>query len=117
MELQSINLFEDITIESNDRSLSTNNNQLGDVDSLSLKGQKTLRYTQDTKYRKILAHWVMWVVSIWLGLTLFVVTFNKLFCFNLDDSVCIVLLGTTTVNILGLAYIVLKGIFPNKEKE
>lgn len=35
---------------------------------------------------------------------------------NLDKEVLITLLATTTVNVLGLAYIVLKGIFPEESK-
>jgi hypothetical protein len=33
---------------------------------------------------------------------------------DISDTVLCVLLGTTTINILGLAYIVLKGLFPEK---
>ena len=120
MEPQS-NSFVGIEIEKNGTDNSfypgRKNKIVEDIDSFPLEKQKTLRYTQDTKYRKILAHWVMYIVSIWLGLVLFVISFNEIFHFNIDKTVCIVLLGTTTINILGLAYIVLKGIFPNKAKE
>ena len=83
----------------------------GDVDLLSLDEQEKKRYGQDTRYRKILAHWVMSVVSLWLLLVLLVITFNKIWCLNISESVCITLLATTTVNVLGLAFIVLNGIF------
>ena len=39
------------------------------------------------------------------------------FKFYLSDSVIITLLGTTTINILGLMYIVAKHLFPNSSKE
>jgi len=48
---------------------------------------------------------------------LFVVTFNSTFSFKLSDSVLITLLATTTVNILGLAFIVLQGLFQINDKE
>ncbi len=83
----------------------------GDVDTLSLEEQEKKRYGQDTKYRKILAHWVMFVVTGWLLCVLFIIAFNKILNFNIDNSVCITLLATTTVNVLGLAFIVLNGIF------
>lgn len=85
-----------------------------DMDDLSMKQQIQKRYEQDTRFRKHLAHWVMYIVPVWLGCVLFIITFNNPFCFNLDSKVLITLLATTTVNVLGLAYIVLKGIFPQK---
>jgi len=88
-----------------------------DADSLGLKTQETiLRYRQDTKERKLLSHWVVWVVSIWLLLTITVLLLNRLLRFNLSDVVCCTLLGTTTANILGLAFIVLQGLFPNNKE-
>jgi hypothetical protein len=82
-----------------------------DVDSLDLNHQKTIRYNQDTKERKRLATWVRWVVSLWLIFTAFTIAVNHILCFNLSDTVMCMLLGTTTANILGLAFIVIKGTF------
>ena len=82
-----------------------------DIDVWSLKKQEYNRYRQDTEERKLLSHWVMWVVSVWLFLVLFAIVFNKLLCFKIEPSVSLMLLGTTTVNILGLAFIVLSGLF------
>ena len=53
----------------------------------------------------------MWIVPAWLGLVLVIVFFCGFKLTELDSSVLITLLATTTVNVLGLAYIVLKGIF------
>lgn len=36
--------------------------------------------------------------------------------FSLGPEILIALLATTTINVLGLANIVLKGIFPNRKK-
>lgn len=85
-------------------------------DIFSLDDQKRAkndRYLQDTQQRRSLARWVTWVVGIWLAgvlLTMFALGFNFL-GFSLSDATAMMLLGTTTVNVLGLAYIVLKGLF------
>ena len=84
-----------------------------DTDRFGLKEQQAARYSQNTKERKLLSHWVMCVVSFWLFLTILVLGLNNLLNLKLSDVVCCTLLGTTTANILGLAYIVLKGLFSN----
>lgn len=73
------------------------------------------RYVQDTKERRLLSHWVIGVVSVWLGLVMLVLMLNGKCGITLSDTVLCVLLGTTTLNILGLAYIVLKGLFPESK--
>ena len=90
-------------------------NKEEDYDRYDIKWQKTRRFAEDTRHRKGLVSWVKYVVSLWLLGVLFVVTFNSIFHFYLSDSVLITLLTTTTVNILGLAYIVLKGLFQLKD--
>ncbi|MDR1918826.1 MAG: hypothetical protein LBQ65_04170 [Tannerellaceae bacterium] len=86
------------------------------ADSLDIPTQESLRYRQDTKERKTLSKWVRRVVSLWLVFAAFILLFNHILCFNLSDTVICMLLGTTTINILGLAYIVLKGLFENKNR-
>lgn len=82
-----------------------------DVDAGDLNYQKRIRYKQDTSYRKYLAIWMMIVVSFWLLLVILFVAFNKPWCLFISDNVLVTLLATTTVNVLGLANIVLKGLF------
>ena len=107
------NSFEHINIDperlntSSESNIPTND----DIDSLDLKEQKRERYSQDTKYRKHLAIWVMWVVSIWHATVLLIITAVAIWDLPMESNVQITLLATTTVNVLGLAYIVLKGIF------
>lgn len=84
---------------------------MDDIDTLNLKEQKRERYSQDTRYRKNLAIWVMWVVSLWLLFVLLIIASVPIFGLKMDKEVQMTLLATTTVNVLGLAYIVLKGIF------
>lgn len=90
-----------------------------DIDSDDLKYQKLKyeneRYQEDTRNRKKLAYWAAWVVSIYLVIVLIILVTNNHFIF-LSDSVLIALLGTTTMNVLGLMYIVLKGYFKVESK-
>jgi hypothetical protein len=85
-----------------------------DIDSVAPEEQIklliALRYRSDTNDRKWLAKWTAWTVSIWLFIVLNILVFNKS-CINLSDSVLIALLGTTTLNVLGLSFIVLRGHF------
>ena len=75
--------------------------------------EEVARMKQDTADRKTLARWVRWIVPLWLIFTAF------MFIFYGDKYPSIIictLLGTTTANIIGLGYILLKGVFPeNKE--
>ena len=84
-------------------------------DTSDYSAQRTRRFSEDTDHRSGLIFWVKLVVSLWLFCAIIVVAFNNLFHFKLNDSVLIALLTTTTLNILGLAYIVLQGLFDVKE--
>ncbi len=85
-----------------------------DIDSDDLDLQKkryeNLRYKEDTESRKKLAYWAATVVSIYLLCVLTILILNHQYIY-LSDTVLSVLLGTTTLNVLGLMYIVLKGYF------
>lgn len=82
-------------------------------DQLDLKEQTKERFSKDTKLRNNLSWWVIAVDSLWL-LCVIILLFLNSCCIRLSDSVLMVLLGTTTANVLGLAFIVLKGMFPTK---
>ena len=71
------------------------------------------RYREDTESRKSLSLWARWVVSIYLNCVILILLFNFSYL-HLSDAVLIALLGTTTLNVLGLMYIVLKGYFAAK---
>lgn len=89
---------------------------MNNVDNESMAIQEQERYKQDTHQRKFLADWVVWTNSLWLGLVILAVFFQGFGLINLDTSVMNVLLATTTVNILGLAYIVLEGLFGQSKR-
>jgi hypothetical protein len=63
--------------------------------------------------RKKYARYAFFVSGIWLTVVLIILLFQgfKWWSFNLDSSVLIAMLGTTTTNIIGLCYIVLKYVF------
>lgn len=82
-----------------------------DRDQASLRFQRAQRYRQDTSHRRFLAYWVIGAVSVWLLLVIVLVYLCAFGLCGLSDVVMDVLLATTTVNVLGLAYIVLKGLF------
>ena len=89
---------------------------IGDVDISSLKEQEKIRYAQNTKYRRHLIQWVMHIVPLWLVGVFVVVCLCAANVWELSDVAFAALLTTTTANILGLAYIVLKGMFPHGQK-
>lgn len=91
--------------------LNTIENSGNDPDSLNISEQKRKRYEQNTLHRNFLVHWVAWVVSLWLLIVINVIIANAKLKLGMESEVQITLLATTTVNVLGLAYIVLKGLF------
>lgn len=84
---------------------------LDNIDNEDIAFQEKERYKQDTKQRRFLAHWVVIASSVWLGSVLIILSLSGMRVLELDNSVLSVLLATTTANVLGLAYIVLKGLF------
>lgn len=86
-----------------------------DSDRNDLKEQIRARYEQDTKFRHHLSVWVMIIVPTWMILVLLLVCLTGKGKTELSDTTMVALLSTTTVNVLGLAYIVLKGIFPESK--
>ena len=104
------NNFEDIQLTPN-AIFNTTENSGSDPDSLDISEQKRKRYEQDTLHRKFLMYWVVSVVSIWLLIVINVIIANAKLKLEMEPEVQITLLATTTVNVLGLAYIVLKGLF------
>ena len=97
------------------------NNKDLDIDSDDLKLQRKMKelevekFDSDIKDRKWLAKWSAVVVSIWLILVVVILFLNKCLL-NLSDAVLMTLLGTTTLNILGLSFIVLRGHFGTTNK-
>lgn len=113
-------LVADVLSRQNNSDEDENSDGKEDIDSetlseqIDLKRAQTDRYKSDTKDRKWLAEWSTAVVSIWLFLVITILIKNH-DSIHLSDSVMIALLGTTTLNVLGLMFIVLKGHFNNHD--
>ena len=80
--------------------------------------EKTLKNDitqQELDLKKGICAWVERVVSVYL---IFIACILLLLVFNvgkLESSVVIALLTTTTINILGLPYMIIKSLFPEKK--
>lgn len=107
--------FEDFVLP--DAQLENLPNQLIDVDRNSKEKQVWERYKQDTKHRDRLVKWMMVVVSAWLFIAAGIVITQLCINHILSDTVLCALLTTTTANVLGLAVIVLRGLFHQESEE
>ena len=70
---------------------------------------------QELQLKKDIYRWVKWVVSLYLIFIAFVLI---LLVFNigmLESRVIMMLLGTTTVNMIGLPFAIIKSLFPAKK--
>ena len=85
-----------------------------DITQQELKIKKDISQ-QELDLKKGICAWVKWVVSIYL---IFIACILLLLVWNegkLESSVVIALLTTTTINILGLPYMIIKSLFPKKK--
>lgn len=93
-----------------------------DIDSDDIDFQKAIKKLEvkkldsDIEDRKWLAKWSADIVTIWLFFVIIILSMNNC-CLCLSDAVLITLLGTTTLNILGLSFIVLRGHFSSSQKK
>lgn len=85
-----------------------------DIDNESLEEQKKERYKQNTHARRFLTYWVCIIVTFWLLFSIILTV--MLYCpnKNIEPSVAITIFGTQTLNVLGLANIVLRSLFNSK---
>ncbi|MCI6672386.1 MAG: hypothetical protein PUG96_02610 [Prevotellaceae bacterium] len=74
------------------------------------------RLRTNTRLRTHLAYWVIVIDTLWIIAVLLILCFNASHI-HLSDTVLLMMLGTTTINILGLAFIVLKGLFGATRKQ
>lgn len=85
------------------------------TDTESLEEQKRIRYKQDTRARAYLTRWVCSIVTLWLVFAIGLTIALHLPFKHIEDNVAMVIFGTMTVNVLGLANIVLRGLFDKKQ--
>lgn len=82
------------------------------------------RMQENTKARRRLERWATWIISCYLLAVLLLVIVNGVISVVhsntefITSKIMVVILSTTTINIIGLGLIVLRGHFPqNKDKE
>lgn len=74
------------------------------------------RFSQDTKYRSLFSDWVIIYISLYTIFVILILVGVGQRWLIIEASVLVTLLGTTTANILGLAYIILHGLFDKDKK-
>ncbi|MCD8519118.1 MAG: hypothetical protein LRY32_06365 [Flavobacterium sp.] len=74
------------------------------------------RYDETTDLRNILAKVFSIVIVFWLVSVILILVGNTL-KYKLSDTVLVTLLTTTTIQVLGLVYIILKDLFPGGKEE
>ena len=70
---------------------------------------------QELELKKGICAWVKWIVSVYLFFIAYILLLLVLNEGKLESSVVIALLTTTTINILGLPYLIIKSLFPEKK--
>ena len=94
-----------------------------ETSSLIVRYTKLNRVHENTKARRRLEKWASKVIGWYLIIVLLVVLANYCstlpfgFTLCIPDNVICLILTTTTVNIIGLGLIVLRGHFPNKDNK
>jgi hypothetical protein len=89
-------------------------NEKARIENENLQADVALK-NAELELKKEICRWVKSVVSIYLifiGVILFLLVVEK---GKLESSVIIVVLSTTTINILGLPYLIIKSLFPEKK--
>ncbi len=71
----------------------------------------------ELELKKGIYFWVKWVVTIYLSFVAIVIISLFTGFGSLSDNVIIALLTTTTINILGLPYMIIKSLFPAKKRD
>lgn len=80
--------------------------------------EKTLKNDiskQELELKKGICVWVIRIVSVYLFFIAYILLLLVLNEGKLESSVVIALLTTTTINILGLPYLIIKSLFPEKK--
>jgi hypothetical protein len=85
-------------------------------EEINLRGGELLNEItkSELELKKGICVWVKWVVSVYLIFIAYILLLLVLNEGKLESSVVIALLTTTTINILGLPYMIIKSLFPEK---
>jgi len=64
--------------------------------------------------RRNYAYYIFWMVCIWLSIILIIIFFQGFGIFDLNNSVLITLISSTTANIAAYFLVVIRYLFPKK---
>ena len=83
-----------------------------------LGNAKLNRFEVDTRLRTHLTYIFSMVIFLWLAAVIAILFFNgNLLYLRLSDNVLIVLLTTTSINVIGMMLIILKNLFPRNTEQ
>ena len=75
------------------------------------------RYRDNTGLRKCLALWSAGLVTLWMAAVMVVLFVNYTAELCLSNRVLIVLLSTTTLNVIGIVLVTMKDLFNGRSEE
>lgn len=74
------------------------------------------RIVENTRARRRLERWITRLISYYLLIVLILITTSYILMWNLHLGVIITILSTTTINIVALGYILVRGLFHEHEE-
>ena len=104
-------LIDDFSEEDLTEAVKDNNDINDDIKKSQIKrfnGETSLRENLSTAFTIIICFWLLSVILILVGNT------NS---YELSDNVLIALLVTSSANVIGMMQIILKNLFPNRDKK
>lgn len=79
-----------------------------------LRGLQIQHIESSIERRKAYSRWILWLTVVWLFLVLATVAASGVRWIELSDTVLTALIGSTTADVIGLLYIVVKHVFPHE---
>ena len=76
---------------------------------------KNVRYRDNSDMRKALVIAFTTIIAFWLLSVLLILVGNKLNRYDLSENTLIAFLTTSSANVLGMMYVILKNSFPEKK--
>ena len=84
------------------------------AEKLKLKND---RYKDNTDMRKALVVAFTTIIAFWLLAVLLILVGNRVNKYDLSENTLIAFLTTSSANVLGMMYVILKNLFPEKNKD
>ena len=84
------------------------------AEKLKLKND---RYKDNTDMRKALVVAFTTIIAFWLLAVLLILVGNRVNKYDLSENILITFLTTSSANVLGMMYVILKNLFPEKNKD